>query len=133
MGYVPPVKTYRIDVSDGEHAGLSMTLSGVPVGAYLDMLDLEGKTITGDTEAMRAMLVDFADHIIEWNLETPTGTPIPATVDGLRSLSFDFALVLCGHWLSAMGTVEPPETPPGDIDETDLPMDIHAPALTVTG
>jgi hypothetical protein len=132
MGYVPPVKTYRIDVADGEHAGLSMTLSAVNVAAYLDLLDAETNTIAGSTAEMRAMLADFAANVIDWNLETKDGVPIPATLDGLRTLTFDFALVLCGHWLSAMGTVEPapaPGAPLDGFDETDLPMTVLTPAL----
>lgn len=135
MGYVPPVKTYRVKVTDGEHAGLDMVLSSVPVGVHLDLLDAETNTIAGSTAEMRVMLTDFADAIIEWNLETATGEPIPATLEGLRTLTFDFALTLCGHWLSAMGTVDPAPLvtdDPAAAGDTwsldDLPMTVTTPA-----
>lgn len=59
----------------------------------------------GDEErsGLVGQLEEFADALIEWNLEDEDGKPLPCTRDGLFGIDNDLALALAREWMDRLG------------------------------
>lgn len=107
MGFVAKRKTYTLQFEDDEDLkGLEVKLRGLNTG---QVLDLDAARQDGSDDAVRSMLQLMADQLVEWNLEDPdTGEPVPATLEGVRSLDFDLNWKIIDAWQAAVSGVPAP-------------------------
>lgn len=115
MGYVRN-KIYRLVFEDPDMDGLEVRAKSVPLGQMLEFTKLQGQDLENlprdrQAETMTAMLETFAGVLVDWNLEedTPAGrVPVPATLDGLKTLDFDFVMQIIVAWMDAIMAVAAP-------------------------
>lgn len=88
-----------------KYAGLEVTVDEAPVGLLLDIMENYSK-LAGETVDMAmaakvfpVLLKGFASVLEGWNA-TRKGKPVPATLEGLRSLGQGFVLAVIGAWLT---------------------------------
>ena len=114
MGYRRQRKVFRLRFED--EPGLEVHVYSVPLGTITGMLDMvkdlsaEGVR-RGGAEVLAQvdeLFGVFVGALKEWNLELEDGTPVPATVDGLKTQDLDFCLELVLAWMEAVGDVSAP-------------------------
>jgi hypothetical protein len=134
-GYRKPAKHYRLIFDDDEYRGLEVVVRSASIGAYLDFTEmgrdigeagnLRNEQVKGRVEQL---LDGFATALVEWNLQEDDGTPVPATLAGVRAQEYVFMLPVINTWLDAVGRPSPPlggGSPPGDPTlEASLPMEV---------
>lgn len=113
MGYVPKRTLYKLDFSETEHAGLEVTTKSASMAALLDILSLADTVEAAglknaDQQQMIRLFGLFDEVLVNWNVETEDGGPVPATKDGLLSQDPEFVMTVIAAWASAMSKVPPP-------------------------
>lgn len=122
MGYKPKKKVYKLIFEDPELNGLEVKATSTPLGSFLDsMTDLTTKEekpsdklearvamASATVGAFEKQLAEFANCLVEWNLEFDDGTPVPATVEGLRTQDIDFVKDILTAWQEAISGVSGP-------------------------
>lgn len=129
MGYRPERKIYRLSFED--HPGLEVRAKSVPLGEFLSISELagvNGRDVTRqDTAKVAELFSGFAGALVDWNLEDDGGTPVPATLEGLYSQDFDFALEIIVGWMESIAGVPGPLDKPSSSGspslEASLPME----------
>jgi len=100
--FLAPPMTIRLVFDDERYAGLVVRARSMSIGDYLEFQALSARaeeTVSGSRE----MLSVFADRIVSWNIADPeTGSPVPATLDGLLTLEPNFVLDMIRAWRAAM-------------------------------
>lgn len=98
--------TGRILTFEGTpYEGLEVKVDEAPLGLLLDIMEdysrLTGEELDVKTAAkvFRQLLENFAVVLEDWNAERK-GEPVPATLDGLRTLGSNFVTTLIGAWLT---------------------------------
>ncbi|MDG4535331.1 hypothetical protein [Streptomyces sp. AV19] len=105
MGFVKKPKRIVLRFEgDPELDGLEVTLRGLTVAEYLEVMGL------GEVEAASVpdMIRRFARALISWNLETEDGAPVPITEDEVFGLDQDFVMRLASAWIDALAGVSAP-------------------------
>lgn len=142
MGYRR--KVYRLVFDDEQHEGLEVRARGISIDRAVKMLAL-GASLSGaagilaDTEegaAQRERLYEgLAAVLLEWNVEEDDGTPVPVTVDGIRTVDWDIVMAIFEAWSTAvMGVgrpLPPSSTGGGTSDEqalSTLPVESLSPS-----
>ena len=71
-----------------------------------------------DAEDQAAMATLFGDHALaEWNLEDPTGEPLPANGEGMMGIPLQMAMQSVAEWVEQVsGVSDPLGQPSGDIE-----------------
>ena len=90
---------------------------GKTLDEYLRLVgytEAEGDDRTGIVR----QLEEFADALIEWNLEDEHGNPLPCNREGLFGIDNDLALALATEWMDRLG---------GKVDEAG-PLDAASPS-----
>lgn len=157
MSYKRKVKQLRLTFAPGTALGpdpetgtdgLVALMRSVPVGTILDMAEVADVANQFTPEGMKALGKVFgivADGLIEWNFtedvckeheavecETcPPATvferPVPPTLEGVRSMDLDEALILVQEWTKAAAGVADPLGPASDAGKLSalhsLPME----------
>lgn len=88
-----------------KYAGLEVTVDEAPMGLLLDIMEdyavLVGSNVDVATagKVLRSLTGNFASVLEGWNA-TRKGKPVPATLDGLRSLGQTFVMTVIGAWLT---------------------------------
>lgn len=120
MGYTPRSTVYVLDFSGTEHDGLEVRMRATALGTLFDAGELVGIAeridaagasaipAAEDVDRMVDQYRDLADHLVSWNVEIPAGTPVPATLDGLKKLELPLVNQIAQAWRTAMGQVAPP-------------------------
>lgn len=129
-GYRRQAKQLRLTFDGTELDGLEVLAHSVPVGTIFDIVELAAKADEMDAEGVRYMgelFGVFADALVEWNMEEEDGTPIPATLEGIRSLDIGEALALIKAWMQAAagvsGPLDPGSTDGKPSEVLSLPME----------
>lgn len=104
-GFEPPSTGQKLDFSETEHAGLEVTMGGIPLGDLLDIADLAETASLG--EGARELVAKFAGWLESWNV-TSGGEPVPPTLDGVRSLDAVFAASIIQAWRNSVMSAPPP-------------------------
>lgn len=85
--------------------GLVVLVRGRTVGEWLDgaSIDLsweDDDTITGEerTKRYRELYGEFISDVVSWNLDDPTGAPVPVTVEGLCTVDTTVATPMVAAW-----------------------------------
>lgn len=123
MAYTRKARTFNV-VFEEPHplAGLSLVTKALNVKEFA-AFGLKLAAVTeiqqagSDAEQLKqlAHLLDsvdevrcmFAEALISWDMEEEDGTPTPATLPGVQSLSDDEFYGIVGEWLTAIGGVDP--------------------------
>jgi hypothetical protein len=130
MGYVPKRTLYKLDFSQTEHAGLEVVTRSASMAGLLDILTLAeavenaGATANAGQKEVDRLFSLFDQVLVEWNVETEAGEPVPATKDGLLSQDPDFVMTVITAWAQAMTKAPPPLPKPsgGTSLEASIPM-----------
>lgn len=111
-GYVRQRKVYRLRFEDEDMAGLVVQARSAPVGQFLGLTKLaeleRGKVRPEDMEKVDGLFRGFAACLVDWNLESEDGTPVPATLEGLYTQDIDFILQIIFAWIEAIAGVSGP-------------------------
>lgn len=118
MGYRR--KVYKLVFDDGQHEGLEVRARGISIERAVKMLAL-GSSLAGaagilaDNEegaVQRERLYDgLATVLLDWNVEEDDGTPVPTTVDGIRTVDWDVVMAIFEAWSTAVMGVGRPLPP----------------------
>lgn len=119
MGFTPRSTVYTLDFEGTEYNGLEVKMRATKLGALFgapellgikERIDAGGSTLPAADDLDRIMdqYRELAEHLVSWNLEIPAGTPVPATLDGLKALEVPLVNVIAQTWRTAMGEVAPP-------------------------
>jgi hypothetical protein len=119
-GFVRERKVYKLTFRDHELEGLVVRARSVPLGVFLDLMELASSagldTIEeldwsnlpeGAADAIRRLLEEFGRALVEWNLEDENG-PVPATFEGLAGQDLDLAMEIIEAWMTAIAGVAGP-------------------------
>lgn len=120
VGYTPKRRTFVLEFDDPEFDGLEVRARAVPVGQFLDIVGLADAVDAGGfgeltqeqtVQAFTAtanLLSSFADVLVDWNVENEDGSPVPATLEGLRQQEFTFVMQIIRAWMAvAAGASDP--------------------------
>lgn len=156
MGFTPKRKRYNLKFENEDYAGLKVSMTGSNLGEVLDSMNIGALMSKGDElsrEARDAKTPDqqmaiakktaevaavtdqfyrnFADHLIEWNVEEPPGTPVPPTFEGVKTQEMGFISDILMAWRTAVQGVEPDLSGPSNSGqpalEASLPMEPLSP------
>jgi hypothetical protein len=95
--------------------GLEVTVEGLNTGALLDLMDTAEllpsdpaavKLDTGSRAAVEKLMAALAGALVSWNVEDRAGQPVPATVEGLKSLNLGLVMDIIGAWIKAQTAVD---------------------------
>lgn len=156
MGFTPKRKRYNLKFEDPDYDGLTVSMTGQNLGEVLDSgaigaVMAEGDALTREAEAAETnkqqlaviekakalgevtdkFYRDFASHLIEWNVEEPPGTPVPATFEGVKTQELTFISDILAAWRTAVQGVQPDLSQPSSSGqpalEASLPMEPSSP------
>ncbi|MFI9200156.1 hypothetical protein [Streptomyces sp. NPDC053048] len=105
MGFVKKPKRINLRFEgDPELDGLEVTLRGLNVAEYLDVMGL------GEVEAgsVPDMIKRFSRALVSWNLEDEDGNPVPISEDVVFAQDQDFIMRLAAAWIEALSGVPAP-------------------------
>lgn len=94
-----------------KYAGLTVRLDEAPIGLLTDVMKDYSKFTAGNIGAeeaaklITALMEGFASVLEEWDAERK-GVPVPATLEGVRSLGPKFVLDLIGAWITGSVAVD---------------------------
>ena len=90
---------------DSKYPGLVVKLDEPPIGLLTDVMKNYSRFTGGNVtpqeaaELIEALVGGFASVLEEWNAERK-GAPVPATVEGVRSLGPTFVMGIIGAWVT---------------------------------
>lgn len=106
-GFTVPRRLFDLDLSDFEElAGLVVKVKAISTGELLDMdaevpdLDVGGGWTQGMSSKFEYLIEQFVATLVEWNMNEEDGTPVPATVAGVRSLEIPTTIQIIVSWLT---------------------------------
>lgn len=127
MGFKAKTKTMRL-VFEGDYDGLEVVAKSVSTGTFMSLVELADKVDNGDMKSVVELFRGFSKALVSWNAEDEDDNPIPADLDGLKSIDFDLALFIIAEWLKGIGNVRAPlesASTSGEISpEVQIPMEI---------
>lgn len=144
-GYTRKNRNKKITFTEGELAGLEITVRPMTIGELVAVTDLaEGidsaMKMAGGIEQIRAtaasidaVLDQFASKLASWNMLDEDGQPVPATRVELGNLDQEEAMRLVSGWLEGIGSVGDPldkrssDGAPSPV--ASIPMDVLSPDL----
>jgi hypothetical protein len=108
--YQHPSRTFILRFED--MPGLEVVMRSASIGTLMDMAAVADKVAAGKASAPETLglFTEFARQLSSWNLDGEDGQPVPATLDGVRSLDADLFLVIFGAWFEGMTSA--PKAPP---------------------
>lgn len=135
-GFRPGRKTYRLEFEDGHDlAGLVVRATSVGTGEFFELSKLADGRF--GLEEGAELVERFSTHLVSWNLEEDDGTPVPATLEGLRSQEFDHVISIIMQWMDAVAGVSAPlaQPSPGGVPSPveSIPMETLSPNLLSSG
>jgi hypothetical protein len=92
--------------------GLEVKARSTTIDNFMDISNLTelspGALFTDeDRDKLDKLREAFAECLVDWNLEEDDGSPIPATLEGLRSLDYDLVVSITRAWMDAVASVSP--------------------------
>lgn len=110
MGYTPDEDILRLKFVDRD--GLEVDVESTSVDNILRLMALadlaESSTGAEQAKAAEELICGFQGCLRRWNVEIPSGRPVPTTVEGVKSLKFPFAFEIITAWLNAVAGVSGP-------------------------
>lgn len=120
-------KQYKLIFKDDDLDGVEITVRSLSSGQLIELQDAQS---SGLHEKLTSM---FADKLVGWNVEDEDGTPVPGTLEGIRSMDLDFNNKVINAWTDAVVGVKAPLSPTssdGQLSvEASIPMDVPSVSL----
>ena len=114
-------KVYKLVFQDEDLAGIEITVRSLTTG---QLIELQEAQQSGMHEKFTNML---AEKLVDWNVEDEDGTPVPATLEGVRSMDLEFNNKVIDVWTDAVfGIRRPLSKPSADGQpsvEASIPME----------
>lgn len=134
MGFRFKSKVYRL-VFEGELAGLEVMCRSGTVQQFIAISQMEGaediaspgeestQATIKNMNSFNKLCAAFSASLSSWNLEDEaTGTPVPATLEGLFSQDVDLVLDIIDAWMEAVTRARTPQGPEESDESTvDIP------------
>lgn len=126
---------------DHDLHGLEVTTKGLPVRELYELVQLSSQLTDGTADVKTTVAVadelfaKFAERLVAWNLEDDDGTPVPATLEGVKDQDMDFMTSLIMTWMDAVASVDnplPQTSPPGATTATEPPGVASVPMETLS-
>lgn len=121
MGFQIPERMARLIFEDDYKGAEVRVKFNLPIGRVIAAQD------AASSGNIKELCYVVADILVEWNLEDSDGKPIPATYEGILTLSADFLLLLVKTWAGAQvgptAPLEAPSTVGSQSVEAELPME----------
>jgi hypothetical protein len=122
MGVVVGARTWELKLPEGEkYAGVKVIVKGLTIGEALEFGEfLDGVLIAPIMREEDVVRRDrayalFASRVVEWNLESESGVPLPATLDGMHKLDWTWGRDFIHAWTRVVSDVpDPLEQPSTD-------------------
>jgi hypothetical protein len=144
MGFTPRSTVYVLEFEGTDYEGLVVRMRASKLGALFEGSDLAAASqrlatsvttnavpAPEDVDMMTGQFVTLADHLVSWNIEDDDKAPVPATLDGLKTLEIPLIRRIAQAWQSAMGDVAPPLS---NSSSSGLPPDVlHMPMEPLAG
>jgi len=110
MGFKPPKKIYKLQFETEELDGLEVRARSMSIGQYGKLLKL---FITFDSDSTDGAVVDklfgeFSKCLVSWNVEDEDGSPVPTTLEGLKTQDMNFIMQIFMAWMKAISGVPAP-------------------------
>lgn len=106
MGFTPKSTVLKLVFEEGTPLhGLTVRARPCTVGEWNDMLAWADEKHNSSSEVRSAndrVAALFLEHVIEWDMEIPEGSPVPLTLEGWRLIDNDHADILITAWQMAM-------------------------------
>lgn len=127
MGFKVKRKVFRLVFKDTDLEGLEVMARSLTTGQLIELQEAQ----KGGMHA--AVTTMFAAALVSWNLEDEDGSPVPATLEGVRSMEIDFNNAVIGAWTDAVVGVKAPLSPTSSDGqpsvEASIPMDVPSVSL----
>lgn len=134
MGVVVGATVYDLKLPEGEkYAGVKVRARGLTIGEalefgeFLDGLAISPVMAPENIERRDKTYALFASRVVEWNLESEPGQPLPATGEGMNKLDWTWGRDFIRAWISAVTEVsdplERPLTSGEPSPEASIPME----------
>lgn len=131
MGFTPPRTVYTLVFDGTDFDGLVIRVRAASMGDRLHAFYDLGWTKDDDADTRRSKQRQqfelMIEHVVEWNLETADGEPVPVTVDGLLGVCEPEQVgAILGAWQSGRQSVPAPldQRSPG-ISLSEIPMTVQ--------
>lgn len=115
MGVVVGAQVFKLRLpAEAKYEGVEVSAKGLTVGEALEFGEfLDGLVISpvmslADVERRDATYTLFASRVVQWNLESAPGVPLPATMEGMNMLDWTWGRDLVRAWIQAVTGVPDP-------------------------
>ena len=120
-------RQYKLIFQDEDMAGVEITVKSLTSGQLIELQEAQS---SGIHEKFTSML---AEQLVSWNVEDEDGTPIPPTLEGIRSMDIDFNNRVVDAWTDQVFGVKAPlsQSSSGGRPSVELsiPMDVSSESL----
>lgn len=134
MGYKAR-RVYVLEFEDRD--GMEVKARSTNIDRFMELTELAdfspGNSFSPEDRAkIDKLLAGFSECLVSWNLEEDDDSPIPATLEGLRSLDIDLAMEIVNSWMDAISDVSPGKERPSPNGsqsvEASIPMEPLSPS-----
>lgn len=127
-----------------EHDGLEVRVRALTIDELLEMTKTAQAVMGSDgkvkqemvgTEDLEELFSRFSDALLSWTLEeelvidSDEWTPVPTTLQGVKSQEVDFVMELIDVWMTAVAGVEAPLPAGSNSGETSQELSLPMEAL----
>lgn len=126
MGFTPKKTIYRLDFEGTDLDGAEVRMRASSLGLAFDVVGLigvdEDNATPEDIERALQQYVELADHLVSWNLDDDNGDPLPADLEGLKTLEIRYVRMIAEAWQRAQ--VDVPGPLPSGLSNGQQPPDL---------
>lgn len=131
MGYKPRSTIYTLDFDGTDWDGLEVRMRATKLGnlfgsaGILGIVEKIGRNSLPSSEEMALALSQYeviAEHLVSWNIDADDDSPLPATLDGLKTLEVPLVMAISNTWQAAMQDVAPPLPAGSSVGLPDVPL-----------
>lgn len=125
-------KTYLLEWPEGhEYHGLKIRTRGVSTGTMIDITTVDDE----DPNSLAFIFEQFASVLTWWNMVDDDDQPVPATLEGVRSIDYRMGQAIVRAWQRTVTGVSDPKEPPSigglPLVEASLPMETSSASLAI--
>lgn len=131
MGYKPRSTIYTLDFDGTDWDGLEVRMRATKLGnlfgsaSLLGVMEKISDNALPSSEDMALALSQYetiAEHLVSWNIDADDDSPLPATLEGLKSLEVPLVMAISNTWQAAMQDVAPPLSSSSSAGLPDVPI-----------
>lgn len=128
MGVVVGARVHELHLEGEQYQDVKILAKGLTIGEalefgeFLDGLKIAPVMSPEELEKRDRSYELFASRVVEWNLESAPGEPLPTTLTGMHQLDWTWGRDLVKAWVKAVSEVPAPLSKPSD-DGSQFPVD----------